>query len=338
MIFTYFLGWDCSKAKLNYCLRDTSLVILEEGELPNRSRSIKALLLKITRRHKFELSQLLQCADNTGLYSNPLLSLLADMNLSIWLEDPLQISRSIGRKKDKNDVIDARDHAEYALTFQRRVKLYKLKRQIVVQLKMLTKQRLLLVRNRQRALTSYQETKQFTLAHMDTTTLQILERNLTQAKASIEELENHINAIIKADQEANRKYEITRSVPGFGPKNTLVVLAVTEFYEKLTNARSCASYAGVSPHERQSGSSIRHRHKTSRAIDNELKTALHQGAMSLLRSDNIFKRLYDRLKAKGKSHLSAINAVRNKLLRVLYACLQNDTMYDKNIHESLEIT
>lgn len=337
MKYCYFLGWDCGKSKLNYCLRNVELVILEEGEVSNNARQIKALLLKLARRHQLELSQILQCVDNTGLYSNPILSLLSEMSLAIWLEDPLQISRSIGRKKDKNDILDARDHAEYAMTFQRRAKLYKLKSQIVEKLKMLTKQRLLLVRNRQRALTSYQETLKFTLAEVDDMANKILEDNLAHSQRSIDDLDKHINELIASDREAKRKYDITRSAPGFGPKNTIVILSVTEFYEKLTNAQSCASYGGVSPHERQSGSSIRQRHKTSRAIDNELKTALHQGAMSLIRSDSVYKRLYDRLREKGKSHLSAINAVRNKMLRVLYACLRDDVMYEKNFHESFAI-
>lgn len=338
MAYTHFIGWDCAKEKLNFCLRAADLTILEEGQVSNQSRSIKALLLKLGRRHNLALTEVLQCVDNTGLYSNPILSLLADTDLAIWLEDPLQISRSIGRRKDKNDVIDARDHAEYAMTFQRRAKLYKLKSECVEQVKMLTRQRLLHVRNRQRALTSYRETSRFSLAEMDEQTRQILEKSLADAKATIEALEKRIEALIAADKEAKRKYDITRSVPGFGPKNTIVIIAVTEFYEKLKNARACASYGGVSPHQRQSGTSIRSRHKTSRAIDNELKSALHQGAMSLIRTDSPFKRLYDRLKEKGKSHLSAINAVRNKMLRVLYACLEDDVMYEKNIHESLEIS
>lgn len=337
MEFSHFMGWDCSKAKLNYCLLDPDAQIVAEGEVPNRTRSIKALLLRLRRRHGLSLEQVLHCVDNTGYYSRPILPLVDELDLFIWLEDPFQISRSIGRTKDKTDEIDARHHAQYALDFRRKAKAWRLDSQIVEQLKQLNRQRLLLVRNRQRTVTSLQEAKVFTLVDFDPVALEVLEQQIAQTTQAITQLEARIDQLIQADLDAARQYQICRSVPGFGPKNTLVVLVVTGLFNRIKTARAAACYAGVSTHQRQSGSSILKRPKTSRAANAELKTALHQGAMSLMNLDNSFGELYRRLRQKGRSHLQAINAVRNKMLRVLYACIEKDTMYCKNLHENLQM-
>lgn len=331
------MGWDCSKAKLNYCLMDPDAQIIAEGEVMNRTRSIKALLLLLQRRHGLSLQQVLHCVDNTGYYSRPILPLADELGLFIWLEDPFQISRSIGRTKDKTDQIDARYHARYAIDFRRKAKAWQMDRQLTEQLKQLNRQRLLLVRNRQRILTSLQEARAFSLVDFDPTALEILERHIAQVNQAIAELETRIDQLIQADVEAAHQYQICRSVPGFGPKNTLVVLVVTGLFNRIKTARAAACYAGISPHQKQSGSSVRRRPKTSRAANAELKTALHQGAMSLMNLDNPFGQLYRRLRQKGRSHLQAINAVRNKMLRVLYACIEKDTMYCKNLHENLQV-
>jgi transposase len=119
-------------------------------------------------------------------------------------------------------------------------------------------------------------------------------------------------------------------------KNSIVILVITGLFERIPSAGKCASYAGISPHERQSGTTLRQRFRASRSASRSLKTAFHQGAMSLIQGDNLFNQLYRRLRAKGRSHKQAINAVRNKIIKVLYACLGKDTMYCKKYHQNLQ--
>ncbi|WP_420458588.1 transposase [Neolewinella sp.] len=170
-----------------------------------------------------------------------------------------------------------------------------------------------------------------------TTGARIIGRQVQQMKKNLAELNARLTALMQEDERMRRLYRITQSVPGRGPKNSLVVLALTQLYQKISTARACcASYAGISPHTYQSGSqSVRRKPRTSKASSAELKTAIHLGAMSLIKHDNLYRQRYDRLRAKGKAHRSAINAVRNKMLRVLYACIEKDTLYQKDRHVSL---
>lgn len=337
MDFLHFMGWDCSRETLDYCLLDRAGLVLAQGQVTNRANAIRRRLVRLQRDHDLNWAQLLHCVDNTGCYSNPILSLVSELDLRLWLEDPFQISRSIGRVKDKTDQIDAMNHARYARLQHEQARLWKPRPKLLSQLQQLNRQRLLLVSSRQRLYTSLHEFQTFTLVDFDPVALKVLEQQLQHTEQAIVALQARIEALIAQDQTARRSYQICRSVPGFGPKNTLVILLVTGLFERITSAAAAASYAGVSPHRRQSGKSLNRRSSTSRAANAEFKTALHQGAMSLMRLDNSFGQLYRRLRQKGRTHLQAINAVRNKMLRVLYACIENDTMYCKKTHESLHI-
>jgi len=123
-------------------------------------------------------------------------------------------------------------------------------------------------------------------------------------------------------------------VPGIGPKNVLAIIAITEMFNKITTASACASYAGISPHQHQSGSSLKRAGRVSKAANRELKTAFHQGAQFLIIHPSPFQALYQRLRDKGRSYRQAINAVRNKMIKVLYACLDKNVTYDKKYHNS----
>ena len=183
----------------------------------------------------------------------------------------------------------------------------------------------------------FQEMQQFSLIPIDESTATIFQDHLQQMQQQLKQIEQQIEACIaEADQTIQRKVAVARSVPGIGPKNSITILVITGLFERISSARKCASYAGISPHERQSGTTLRQRFRASRSASRSLKTAFHQGAMSLIKGDNLFNQLYRRLRANGRSHKQAINAVRNKIIKVLYACLEKDTMYCKKYHENLQ--
>ena len=64
----------------------------------------------------------------------------------------------------------------------------------------------------------------------------------------------------------------------------------------------------------------------------------HLAALVTIRKGNIMNAYYERKKAEGKNKMSIINAVRNKLIHIMMACIKNDTIYQKNYKHSLAIT
>lgn len=333
----FFVGWDTSKETLNYCVRSMLGAIINEGEVKNDRSSIRALLQQLAQQHEVFLGEFLHCVENTGQYCHPLLGLSAQLpELYIWLEDPLQLNRSMGRQKNKTDIIDARNVSEYCLLHHRKATQYQLPSQLQQQVDFINKMRLRLVRHKQALGTSLEERKAFVLGPLDKLSVELIKQQLEATKKTITELEQRLEHLIAKDTKAARKYAIARSVLGFGPKNTLTVMAITGLFEKIPTAKACASYAGISPHPRQSGKCLKRNSRISRAASKELKTAIHQGAKYLItpQCDSPFKDIYQRLRLRGRTYNQAINAVRNKMITVLYACLQKDTMYEKKVHQS----
>ncbi len=57
----------------------------------------------------------LACMEHTGLYTRKLVHYLLSRQVHVWLESSLQIKRSIGLQRGKDDKIDAQRIAKYAL-------------------------------------------------------------------------------------------------------------------------------------------------------------------------------------------------------------------------------
>ena len=346
MRFDYFLSWDVSKASLDYCLLNGQGQCLDRGKITNKVPCIRKFFKRLCAQLGATAADLLQCVENTGVYTHPLLAVMHRAQESdqskpaaaapfLWREDALQIKLSSGRQKDKSDAGDAFTIARYAWRHQGNARAYTLPPKQLHQVRQLLQLRRTLLKGHTALWVSYQELKGHALYTLDQVGERLIRRQLQQMKKNLAELDGRLTALIKQEERMRRLYRITCSVPGMGPKNSLGVMALTELYQKIPTARACASYAGISPHTHQSGSSVRRGPRTSKACNAELKTALHQGAISLIKHDNLYRQLYDRLRAKGKAHLSALNAVRNKILRVLYACIEKDTLYQKERHVSL---
>ena len=96
-----------------------------------------------------------------------------------------------------------------------------------------------------------------------------------------------------------------------------------EIYKQLI------SYAGLSPREYYSGSSIRGRVKICKQGGKQLRNILYMCALNAKKTNSHCKALYDRLVDQGKNKKSAIIAVCNKLLKIVFGVVKNQTMYQE---------
>ena len=336
MNFTYFVGWDVSKATLNFCLRDAHQPQpLHEGQLANTATAIGKQLQQWAKQLGVGLQAFAHCVEHTGRYTHPLLSLVEPLGLSLWLEDPLQLKRSMGRQRHKTDVVDARNIAEYCRCKHAQASWYTPPSELSIHLGELSRTRTKLLRMKQSLQTRHQAKEDFGLISPSAVSQAVEQELVTVLEQKLALVEQEILRLIEADEAAKRKLDIARSVPGIGAKNVVAILAITGLFERISSARACAAYAGLVPYAFESGSSVRRRSRVSRAVSKELKTALHQGAHFLIIHDSPFKALYQRLRARGHTYRQAVNAVRNKMVRVLYACLKKDVLYEKKVHAGL---
>jgi transposase len=124
---------------------------------------------------------------------------------------------------------------------------------------------------------------------------------------------------------ANPLEPIIKSMPGIGVRTAARV--ITEISGKeFATAGHLASYAGLAPVTRRSGSSIRGEHPSRRG-NKVLKRTLFLSAFAAL-SDPVSRRYYERKIAQGKRHNQALIALARRRCDVLYAMLRDGTLYE----------
>ena len=86
-----------------------------------------------------------------------------------------------------------------------------------------------------------------------------------------------------------------------------------------------ASYAGLAPVTRRSGSSIRGEH-VSHGGNKRLKRAMFLSAFASLRSDPVSQAYYQRKRDQGKRHNQAVLALAHRRILTLHAMIRNGTL------------
>jgi transposase len=131
--------------------------------------------------------------------------------------------------------------------------------------------------------------------------------------------------------EAHPLHPVLTSMPGVGVRTAARLL--TEVAGKpFPTAGHLASYAGLAPVTRRSGSSIRGEHPSRRG-NKVLKRALFLSAFAALR-DPVSRAYYDRKIAQGKRHNEALIALARRRCDVLHAMLRDGTLYSPAVRQS----
>jgi transposase len=111
----------------------------------------------------------------------------------------------------------------------------------------------------------------------------------------------------------------------------LLLLIYTQGCTKIVDGRKLACYTGVAPFEYRSGTSIMGKTGVSKFANGDLKRVLHMAAISSVQHNPELKHYYKRKVDEGKSKMSVINAVRNKLLHRIVAVIRRGTPYQPTL-------
>lgn len=129
--------------------------------------------------------------------------------------------------------------------------------------------------------------------------------------------------------------EQVKSITGLGPRAAAELIIYTKAFRGMDNYRQLISYAGLCPIEYRSGSSIRGRVKISKRGGKQLRNILYMCALNAKDTNRHCKELYDRLVIAGKNKKQALIAVCNKLLKIVFGCIKNGTLYQPDYLEKL---
>lgn len=277
----------------------------------------------------FDISKALFCMEATGLYCNALLQLFQDQQANVWVENAVQIKRSLGIKRGKTDKVDSISIAKYAFKNAELVRLWKPSGVVLEKIKHLTTLRERMVVTQKRLLTPIDELREAGQVKMADLLYKSIKKSINAIDADLKNIEAKIMECLKEDSSLHHIFSLITSVVGIGFVTAVNLIIYTQGFNIMCDSRKLACYCGVAPFPYQSGISIKGKTKVSHMANKKLKTNLHLAALTAIRYDSEIKAYYERKVAEGKSKMSVINAVRFKLLARVVAVVNNNREYVK---------
>jgi transposase len=326
---THFIGVDVSKKTLDVVVIKGG-EILKQAKLANEKKSIRHFFKELKKEiTDFHYPTTVICLEHTGIYAYILLNFLVNAKANICLEPGLQIKQSQGMQRGKNDKIDAKRIALYAYKNQQELRFWKPARPVVQKLQALLTLRERLIRVRTKLQIPLQEGMNFIDASIQKMIKLNSASSLKAIGKDIDKVEKEIQQLIDQDEILKRQFDIITSVPGVGRITASSIIVSTHEFKRITEAKKFACYAGVAPFEHTSGTSVRGKTRVSHMANMNIKRLLHLAALSASQHCSELSTYYNRKVSEGKSRLSVNNAVRNKLITRIFACIRDQRHYEK---------
>ena len=334
MEFDFFIGIDVSKSELDFAVQQGNSFLFHK-EIANESAAINNFIKELCKLPGFKLSRALFCMEHTGIYNNHLLSCLHKKGAQLCLEAASQIRNSLGNIRGKNDKIDAMRIAGYAYDKQHKLRLWQPKRDIVHQLAHLSATRLRLITVKKQLQVPLQEHAAFSTRKTGRQNLQICSHSLKAIDRDIARADKAIEQLIADDQELTRIFKLTTSVSGIGKVTAVQLIVTTNEFKDIDNPKKFACYSGIAPFTDDSGKVIK-KARVSHMANKKVKTLLHLAAIVAIQYNQDLKLFYERkVLQEKKNKMSVINAVRNKLILRIFACVNQNRPYEKNYQRTL---
>ena len=276
------------------------------------------------------LEETLFCMEHTGIYISGLLHFLHNAGLSVWVEMPLRIKKSMGLQRGGDDKVASIGIAQYAYRYQDAVKLYSPMDKAIEELQHLTAQRTRLINSITQLEVPLNEMLECGDTYLAKDLIRLQQQAITGIQKSLAKIEAAITKHIKSNSEIKNKIERVSSIKGIGQQTAINFYIYTKGFTAFKNAKQLACYCGVVPFAKSSGTSVRFKTSVSPFANKNLKKLLHLCALAAIQWNDELKQYYERKVAEGKNKMSVINAVRNKLVHRIFAVLRDDRLFVEN--------
>ena len=346
-----FIGVDVSKEKLDATIIEKTEArheVTGYETFENSKDGIRKLSAWVRKTTKATKEDCLYCAETTGGYDRLLCEqlyakcvcvcrLLCEQlyakGLTVWRESALEIKRSSGLRRGKDDKTDSKAIAEYAMRHADKAEPYRPADKRLEELRELYLYRDSLVEEKKAKATRAKEIKATctnspSATFMHKTSMEDVKR----IEGRIRECEKRIVRLIASDEGLSRNYGHVTSVKGLSLVNGVALLVYTANFTKFSNPNKLATYYGVAPFRNRSGSSVNSRADVRCYSNRKLKGQLSQAALIATLYNPTLKAYHDRLIAAGKPRSVALNNVKNKLLHIIFSLVVHDCDYEEN-HE-----
>jgi len=262
------------------------------------------------------------CMEATGRYGDELARFLYDRGYEVSVVNPKRIKSYAESKliRNKTDAMDAAIIEDFCRTQQPR--LWEPPAPEIEDLQMMTRHLEALKKMRT------QELSRLKSGITAPVIKEMIEKHIVFLEQEIEQLAEQIDEHIDHHPGLKKDAELLESIPGIGPLTAAILMAEIKDINRFDNASELASYAGLSPQKRRSGTSVRGRPKLSKIGNAALRKALYFPSMSARQHNPIIRTFCERLSIRGKQTMVIQGAAMRKLLHLVYGVWKNGRPFD----------
>ncbi|GEP93738.1 Transposase [Chitinophaga terrae (ex Kim and Jung 2007)] len=270
----------------------------------------------------------------TGVYHEKLAHFLIENNSQISVVLPSKISNYM-RTLDIKTITD-KTSADAIARFglERKLDNWEKPSGVYGRIRQLTREREQLIE--QRTITKNQLHAEQSEAWPNSSTLKRIQQHIEFMDMQEKEIVKELTALIQTDQSVSNAIELLCTISGIGKLTACTVLGETNGFELIRNKRQLTSFAGLDVIEKQSGTSVKSKPRLSKKGNRHLRKAFYLPALSVIRSDDHFKDIFNKLVARHGIKKKAIAAIQRKLLEMTFIIFKKQVPYDKLYYKKLE--
>ena len=271
---------------------------------------------------KRKVSEAHACMEATGRYGDELARFLYEQGYQVSMVNPKRIKSYAESKltRNKTDAVDAAIIEDFCRTQQPR--LWEPPAPEIGELQMMTRHLEALKNMRTQELCRLKSGITAPVVE------EMIQKHIDFLEQEIEQLEEQIDEHIDHHPGLKENAELIESIPGIGPLTAAILLAEIKDINAFDSASELASYAGLSPQKRQSGTSVRGRSKLSKIGNARLRKALYFPSMSARQHNPIVRTFCERLSIRGKQTMVIQGAAMRKLLHIIYGVWKKGRPFD----------
>ena len=314
----FVVGVDVSKATFDvYFLNQKGKK--QQLKLMNNKDGFLHLLSFLPKKEKLKVVM-----EASGPYYYPLASFLFEKDIEVAVMNPLVIKRfcQMQLQRTKTDKADAKAIFQYGSLMQ--TKSWQPLKEAYLKIKQLYSRRKELVKHQKASLQQLESFK--ATGQLDKWLEEQLLADILKLKEDLKKIDTKLEELIEKENAALK--EQLESIPGIGPKASLLLIVCLRGFEGFENYRQVISYLGLSPRTFESGTSVKGKARICKMGMGQIRACLYMAAISAKKCNKACKEIYERLRAKGKAHKQAMIAVVNKLIKQAFALVQSGEMFN----------
>lgn len=309
------LGIDISKKTFDVAL-------LREGKFKHKKfRNIKSGFTELSAwLSRLNADGLHACMEATGTYGEALAQYLYDADFTVSVVNPARIKGfSQGElMRTKTDKSDASLIARFCLAMRPSLwvpEAYETR----------------LLRDLSRRYESLLDMRQQEVNRLDVIGVELqsdVKKHISYLDTAIVKTKKKIREHIDRHPDLKRKKELLESIPGIGEVTINVVLSEFADISRFDSAKHLASFIGLAPRHRLSGTSVRGRSSMSKIGNAKVRKSFFMPALVAMKYNPVLIEMRKRLLKAGKPKMLIVGAVMRKLVHIIYGVLKNNQPFD----------